>query len=201
MSHPYRVSVTHTTTETLSSEDYTQCKIDLTPILPEDRMKDIFENALKDNDWNYDAERDVWSKEREGGERMEVNVNDMTCTTYIEVEGSISKSKTVTATGDSWNGKNVDDEKKRLEDKVRTSLEKELHITETEKQKKQEELSHQASKHLRESEEERNKELNEVLVDTYAQALQEKAKTMGEITEISESKNENEYELIIKVKA
>ncbi|MEK7482995.1 MAG: hypothetical protein AABZ60_01550 [Planctomycetota bacterium] len=201
MSHPYRVTVTHCTEETLSSEDYTQCKIDLTPILPEDRMKSILEQTLEENGWTHDQERDVWVKERENGERVEINVDDLTCTTFIEIEGSISKSKTVNAAGDNWNGKNIEEERKRLEDKVRSSLERELKISETEKQKKQEELSHQASNHLKNSEEARNKELNEVLVETYSHALQEKAKSLGEITEISESKNENEYELIIKIKS
>lgn len=201
MSHPYRISVSHSTTDTVCGEDYTQSKIDLTPILPEDQMKDLLEKVLEEKGWTREKDENVWSKKGEEGERMEINVDELVFTTYIEVEGTISKEKTVSATGDSWNSKDLDADRKRLEERVKQNLAKELEITDAERDKKKEELADKASQTLREGEEDRNRILNEILVDTYADALQEKAKTMGEVTEISESKNENEYELIIKIKA
>jgi hypothetical protein len=200
MSHPYRISVSHSVTDTVYEEDYTQCTLELTPLLSEEEMKGILEKVLEEKGWTKTEEKH-WEKQRENGERMEVDIENLTVTTTLGFEGTIEKEKTVSATGDTWNSKNVEHDKKRLEASVREKLEKELEITESEREIKRNELGEKASQNLAKSEDARNREINEILVETYAEALQEKAKSMGEITEISEQKNEKDYELTIKIKA
>src|SRR5436189_232707 len=77
-------------------------------------------------------------------------------------------------------------------------------LTDAEHQEKKRELAAEAAKRLAESEKKRMTDLNDATLDVYAEALKEKAKTLGEVKEVTENRKDNgaggtEYELVIKV--
>jgi hypothetical protein len=202
MSYPYRVVVTRSVQESVKGKDSSQNAISLTPILNEGRMKELLTQALEKKGFEKQADG-TWSRTKNGVTEV-FNPETMTITATSETAGEIKKEKTVEAHGDSGGRGNVERDRAHAEAEVGARLEKDLAITDAERKKKQDQLTAEAKKRLDESEKARVQDLNEATLDVYAEALKEKARTMGEVKEIRENKKDNgaggtEYELVIKV--
>ena len=202
MSFPYRVVVTRSVQESVKGRDSSQNSISLTPILNEGRMKDLLCQALEKKGFAKQADG-TWTRTKDGVTET-FNPGTMTITATSEAAGEIKKEKTVEAHGDAGGRANVERDRAHAEAEVGAKLEKELKVTDAERAKKQEQLTAEAKKRLDDTERARVQDLNEATLDVYAEALKEKAKTMGEVKEIRENKKENgtggtEYELVIKV--
>ena len=52
---------------------------------------------------------------------------------------------------------------------------------------------------LEKTDEERDRELNEVVREVYTESLKQKAASLGTITDIAESQTGEDYELVIKI--
>lgn len=202
MSYAYRVTVTRSVRETVAGKDESRNRITLTEILPEGRMKDLLVQAL---------EKKGFAKRADGKyERTKDGVTEvfdpatLEVTATAEVTGEIQKEKTTQAVGDARNEQDVAAQRRHAEAEVGSRLEKELAITDAERKAKAEQLAADAKKRLEETEARRVRELNEATLDVYAEALKEKAKTLGEVKEIRENRKDNgtggqDYELVIRV--
>lgn len=202
MSFPYRVTVSRTVQETVREKDQSKNKIDLTPILESGRMRDLLVDALKKK--GFKEEADGTLTRTENGVTETFDPKTMEVTTTAEAAGEIKKEKTVEARGDSWRREEAEKSRKHVENEVGARLEKELAVTDAERGEKKRELAAEAAKRLADSEKKRMTDLNEATLDVYAEALKEKAKTLGEVKEVHENRKENgaggtEYELVIKV--
>lgn len=202
MSFPYRVTVSRTVQETVTEKDQSRNKVDLTPILESGRMRDLLVEALLRR--GFEKQEDGTLVRTKDGVREVFDPNTMEVTASAEVSGDIKKEKTVEARGDSWRREEAERSRKHVEAEVGKRLEKELAVTDAERQEKQRELSAEAAKRLQESEKRRMQDLNEATLDVYADALKEKARTLGEVKEVHENRRDNgaggtEYELVIKV--
>lgn len=202
MSYSYRVTVTRSVKETVKGKDESRNKITLTEILPQGRMKDLLTDALEKKGFEKQADG-TWKRTVDGVTET-FDPKSMEVTATAEVSGNIEKEKSVQAIGDARREKEVGSQRSHAEREVGARLEKELKVTDAERKVKQEQLVQEARKRLEESEGRRMKELNEATLDVYAEAIKEKAKTLGEVKEQKESRRDNgmggqEYELIIKV--
>ena len=202
MSFPYRVTVSRTVQETVREKDQSKNKIDLTPILESGRMRDLLVDALKKK--GFVEQSDGTLTRTENGVTETFDPKTMEVTTTAEASGEIKKEKTVEARGDSWRREEAEQSRKHVENEVGARLEKELAVTDAERGEKKRELAAEAAKRLADSEKKRMTDLNEATLDVYAEALKEKAKTLGEVKEVHENRKENgaggtEYELVIKV--
>lgn len=202
MSYPYRVVVTRSVNETVAGKDSSHNSISLTPILGEGRMKDLLCEALEKKGFQKQADG-TFSRTKDGVNEV-FDPKTMTITATAETSGEIKKEKTVEAHGDAMNRTSVERARAHAEAEVGAKLEKELTINDADRAKKQEELTAAARKALDDSEKARVQDLNEATLEVYAEALKEKARTMGEVKEIRENKKDNgaggtEYELVIKV--
>lgn len=202
MSFPYRVVVTRSVHESVKGKDSSANSISLTPILGDERMKDLLCQALEKRGFEKQADG-TWKRTKDGVTEV-FDPKTMTITATSEQAGEIKKEKTVEAHGDSAGRGDVERSRAHAEAEVGSRLEKEIAITEAERRKKQDELTAKARQALEDSEKERVKDLNEATLDVYAEALKEKARTMGEVKEVRENRKENgaggtEYELVIKV--
>lgn len=202
MSYPYRVSVSRTVKETVTEKDQSRNKVDLTPILETGRMRDLLVEALERR--GFEKRSDGTLVRTRDGVTETFDPKSMEVTASAEASGDIKKEKTVEARGDSWRREEAERSRAHVEAEVGRRLERELAVTEAERQEKQRELAAEAAKRLQESEKRRMQDLNEATLDVYAEALKEKARTLGEVKEVTENRTDNgaggtEYELVIKV--
>ena len=202
MSYSYRITVTRSVKETVKGKDESRNKITLTEILPEGRMRDLLVEALEKKGFEKQADG-TWKRTVNGVTEV-FDPESMEVTATSEVAGEIEKEKTVQAIGDARRERDVTSQRAHAEREVGARLEKELAVTEAERRAKRDQLEQEARKRLEESEGRRMQDLNEATLDVYAEALKEKARTLGEVKEQHESRRDNglggqEYELIIKV--
>lgn len=202
MSFPYRVTVSRTVHETVHEKDQSRNKIDLTPILDSGRMRDLLVEALKKR--GFVEQKDGTLVRSRDGVTETFDPQTMEVTATSEVSGEIRKEKTVEARGDAWRRDEAERSRKHVEAEVGARLEKELAVTDAERQEKRRELAAEAAKRLADSESRRMQDLNDATLDVYSDAIKEKARTLGEVKEIHENRKDNgaggtEYELVIKL--
>lgn len=202
MSYAYRVTVTRSVQETVKGKDSSRNKIQLTEILPPERMKELLQRALEKKGFEKQADGSFQRTKDGVTEVYDPKTGDVTAT--AEVAGDIKKQKSVQAVGDARNQRDAGSQRSFAENEVGARLEKEIAVTEAERSAKRKELETDAKKRLEETEKARVRDLNEATLDVYAEAIKEKAKTLGEVKEMTENKKSDgaggtEYELVIKV--
>jgi hypothetical protein len=198
VSYPYRVVVTKAVEESVDANDRVVTKVTLTPILPKEAMKETLKGVLEKKGWK---ERKDGKLEKKGpdGEDQVFDLDEMTLTTEVSEKETIRKEKTVEVMGDAWHKEDIEAEKDRLRAKAAADLEKRLAVSEDERSNKKQELEKKIADKISKGEETRKKELNESLLEVYAEALKKKAASLGSITSVKEERKNNEYELTIKV--
>jgi hypothetical protein len=198
MSYPYRVVVTKAVEESVDANDRVVTKVTLTPILPKEVMKEVLKGVLEKKGWK---ERKDGKLEKTGpdGEEQVFDLGELTLTTEVSEKETIRKEKTVEVMGDAWHKEDIEAEKDRLRAKATADLEKRLAVSEDERATKKEELEKKIADKISKGEDTRKKELNESLLEVYAEALKKKAASLGSVTSVKEERKNNEYELTIKV--
>ena len=198
MSYPYRVVVTKAVEESVDANDRVVTKVTLTPILPKEAMKEVLKGVLEKKGWK---ERKDGKLEKKGadGEDQVFDLDEMTLTTEVSEKETIRKEKTVEVMGDAWHKEDIEAEKDRLRAKASADLEKRLAVSDDERSQKKQELEKKIADKISKGEDTRKKELNESLLEVYAEALKKKAASLGSVTSVKEERKNNEYELTIKI--
>ncbi|MEK7483784.1 MAG: hypothetical protein AABZ60_05585 [Planctomycetota bacterium] len=172
MSLAYKVTISITSKGTY--EDHTQQRFMLPEFCPENQIKEITEKILEERDWKRDSEQpEVWVKEMNSNDLQKINLEELTLTTFIKMQTNVVKESEI------WEK----DEKRAME-----NLQNEVDTC----------VREQAKEYIEQSQ--GSQELNEILLEVAKNAIQAKAKTLGEILEITENKSEQCYELNIKLK-
>ncbi len=198
MSYPYRVVVTKAVEECVDANDRVVTKLTLTPILPKEAMKETLVAVLKKKGWKERKDGKLEKKGKDGDDQV-FDPDELTLTTEVSEKETIRKEKTVEVMGDAWHKENIEAEKDRLRAKASADLEKRLAVTDDERSSKKQELEKKIADKIAAGEEGRKQELNEALLEVYAEALKKKAASLGSITSVKEDRKKNEYELTIKV--
>jgi hypothetical protein len=198
VSYPYRVVVTKAVEESVDANDRVVTKVTLTPILPKEAMKEVLKGVLEKKGWK---ERKDGKLEKKGpdGEEQVFDLDEMTLTTEVSEKETIRKEKTVEVMGDAWHKEDIEAEKDRLRAKAAADLEKRLAVSDDEREQKKQELEKKIADKISKGDEGRKKELNESLLEVYAEALKKKAASLGSVTSVKEERKNNEYELTIKI--
>ena len=200
MSYPYRVVVSKAVETIVNAKDKVTQKVTLTTILPEGDMKELLEAALVKRGWK---KREDGKLERTApdGTKQTFDLDELTVTTELSVEDKIRKEKTVEVVGDAIRREDIESEKDRLRARAGADLEKQLAVSDDEKTQKKRELEKQVADKLIAGDEQRKKDLNEALLEVYAEALKKKAASLGSVTSVKEERRDGgrEYELVIKV--
>ena len=198
MSYPYRVVVTKAVEESVDANDRVVTKVTLTPILPKAAMKEVLVGVLEKKGWKKRPDGKLEKKSEDGSEQV-FDPDELTITTEVSEKETIRKEKTVEVMGDAWRKDDIEAEKDRLRAKASADLEKRLQVSEDERSQKKQELEKKIADKIAKGEETRKKELNESLLEVYAEALKKKAASLGSVTSVKEERKNNEYELTIKV--
>ncbi len=194
MSQTYVIKVSASVQEQVNAKDKRTKKLVLTEIVPCDEQRDIVRERLKERGFEEDPnDKDVLTRKK-GRVVEKVDLKDMTVEATVELEKSLERERTVVVRGD--RDMENPDERRAREQK---NLEKQIAITEEEREKAQQTLQREIAKELDDTEEERNRELNEVVREVYAEGLKRKAGRLGTVTEMREGQVGEDYELVIKI--
>ena len=201
MSYPYRVVVSKTVETVVDAKDRATARVLLTPLLPADAMKELLREALVRRGW---APRpgDATKLERARDGTTEVfDLTTLVVTTEVTIAETIRKEKTVEVVGDAFRKEDIETARDRLRAKASEELEKQLAVTDAEREAARKELERVIAAKLIASEDERRRDLNETLLDVYKEALRKKAASLGSVTSVKEERRDGgrEYELTIKV--
>lgn len=199
MSYPYRVVVTKGVEETLTASDRSERSIELPPILDRESSLEILVQSLEDRGFERVEEKRLRRK-NEDGTVQEVDLDECKVVTSLEDETKIEKSMTLEGRGDSWKAP-TEAEKSALREQVEKRLDAQLAIREEDREKGQQELETRLAEALEAGEDSRRQELEEVLLEVYAESLKQKAKSLGNVTEVREERSAEtgEYELVIRI--
>jgi DNA anti-recombination protein RmuC len=195
MSQTYVIKVSASVKESVSAKDKRKKKLVLTGIVPEDEQKEILQDELKKRGWEEVEGSDGKKWRRERGDVTEtIDLDDMSVEAEVSEEKTLERNRTIVVRGD----RDFDDVEQRRR-KEKKDLEESIAITEQEKEQAEKVMQREIAEKLDATEEERNKELNEVVRDVYAESLKRKAGRLGSVTEISEGQEGEDYELVIKI--
>jgi hypothetical protein len=200
VSYPYRVRVSKTVEADVCADDKVTNKLNIDPILNEQQMRELLQEALAKRGYTED-EDGKWSKDTDCGEHREADLNTMEVTSSVAAEEKITKEKTLEVVGDAYARVDRETQKEKHRQEAQARLDKTLKITEDEKNKKRQELIKQIGEKLQANAQQRREELLGVVAEVQAEALKEKAKSLGTVMSIDETTSEDgsEYELRIKI--
>jgi len=175
------------------SEDSVAYPIDLTPILPEEEMRDLLREVLEREGWEaVEGEPDKVRKSGPGDEEMILDLDELELVVSVSEEREVAAEVEVEGSAESPEGasRRAQSELSQRQQAMGDAIEEAA----------QRELNARVRGRLAETEEVRTRELNEILQQVYAESLKRKAGQMGDILEVSESTNEDgNYELVIRV--
>lgn len=200
MSYPYRVVVTRGVEEVVTACDKSERRVELPPILSPEASRDLLRGALVKRGWQ--GEGKTLTKTGADGTVQEIDLETGVVTTTLSGEQQIKKEVTLEGRGDSWKPPTSADEA-ALRKRVEEEAERRIAITDEERAGKKSGLETEVAAKLKAGDEERAKELNDALLEVYAESLKKKARGMGTVTEIREERSAEtgDYELVIRIEA
>ena len=195
MSQSYVIRVSASVKETINAKDKRTKTLSLTEIVPCDEQKEIMREILAERGWEKveDEEGEVYER-RQGDVVERIDLEDMTHEASVELSRTLERDRTITVRGD----RDFEDPDERRA-KEKEALERSIAISDEERDGAEVGMHRQIAEILDESEEERTEEINEVVSQVYAESLKRKARRMGSVTEMRESREGGDYELVIKL--
>tara|TARA_R110002072_G_scaffold81939_1_gene187350 strand:- start:63 stop:656 length:594 start_codon:yes stop_codon:yes gene_type:complete len=195
MSQSYVIRVSASVSETVDAADKRTKSLQLTEIVPCDEQAEILRDELRDRGWDEveGSEGQVWEK-TDGKVRQQIDLESMTHEAQVELKRTLERERTITVRGD----KDFEDPDDRRT-KEEASLQRAIAVTDEERNEVHQTMQREIAETLDESEEARTEEVNEVIAAVYAESLKRKARRMGSVTEMRESQEGGEFELVIKL--
>jgi hypothetical protein len=188
MSRCYRISVSESLQRHIEVDDGLQTQLELLDILPPERMAELLADKLRDRGYEP-GEGSTWSKTLESGVIVQVDVEtgtvDISLTDAAELALEKKRSTTV-----------ADVDPNRVEEKLRKKVKQQL---EDEADEATEALRVETTRRLENALGAIRKELDDAVNRATAEALKEKARSLGEVTEVSEDPETGAVTIRVKV--
>lgn len=194
MSQTYVIKVSASVQEQVNAKDKRTKKLVLTEIVPCDEQRDILRQRLAERGFEQEGDDPDKLVRRRGKVVERIDLKELVVEATVELEKTLERERTVVVRGDR-DMENPDERR----DREQKNLEKQIAITEDERAKAQQTLQREIAQQLDDTEEQRTKELNEVVREVYAEGLKRKAGRLGTITEMREGQVGEDYELVIKI--
>jgi len=191
MSQCYQIDLKQSVVRVVRAEDSISYPLELTEILPPEEMGEMLRQVLTAAGWET-ANEDRFETTGPGGERLTIDLETMELTATLEVEKELVAEAGATGQGES---NQVARQVARAQlDAKAAALGQQL------EESGQRDVEKETTTRLDESEDARQRQLNELLQQVYTEALKRKAGQLGEILEVRESTGESgDYELLIRV--
>lgn len=190
MSRAYRIAVSHGVSRVVHLSDGVSTKLELLGILPQERMNKLLLDELDGR--GFDTGNPAKPSKDLGDDiRMEFDLEKGEVSLKLEGLQEVKKAGEFETMGDTDYGSDFERQaKERLKNDAERQLSKEV-------DQEEKKLQAKATKALESRLRGMKAELDEVVKKVTGKALKEKARSMGEVTELSESEN---GELSIRVK-
>ncbi len=184
-----RTNVTGRSRENLREADATSNSLVVANIVPPGEVQEILREKLRERGW---VDTPGGMKRTKNGVTETLDLQTMVVHAEADSERVLEReeSRSVSAPR-SQIGSVVADERRRLEEATQ--------ITEAEKVRARSRMQREINERLAATEEERMRELNEVVLDVYRESLKRKAATLGTVTEITEDTDGDDFEMVIKI--
>lgn len=195
MSQSYVIRVSASVKETVDAKDKRTKSLVLTEIVPCDEQQEILQEKLKERGWTEveGSEGKKFTRTR-GKVEETIDLDEMSVEATVALERTLERDRTITVRGDR-DLENVEERRGREKE----ALERSISITDEERDDAQTTMQREIAEALDATEDERNQELNEVVQEVYSESLKRKARRLGTVTEMQESRQGNDYELVIKI--
>jgi len=202
MSYPYRVVIKRAVSASVRAGDKATTKLNPTKILGKESMMGKMTETLEKRGWEKN-EDGTYSKTGDKGIKRTIDPEKMEVTDELELEETIEREEQVQVRSRKLSEHMTREERQALQKEAEGKFEKEKSISDAEKDNKRAEIEKQVEAVLSETESDRTRELNAILMETYAECLKEKANTLGKVTGIHEETRAGgaEYEMVIKIEA
>lgn len=191
MSRAYRVKVSESLSRVLKASDHVSTQLQILEVLPCETMAEILEAELKRRGFkNKDGQL---IREDKGG--ITVRVDPGTATVTVASDGSEGVKLSGSREGwadDDWGRRGGENVKEGLKEEVRKELEKRA-------DKKTEELQKRVTDKLEGKLLELRKELDSVVNKVTAEALKQKAASLGSIKSITEDEKDGSMTIVLEV--
>jgi hypothetical protein len=185
----YAAALSEEISRVIVARDRMRHRVELSHILPEDQMKSVLSKTLEGEGW-AETEPGIFETTGPGGETLTWNVEEGVVEASIEREEKVSTTVNASA-----GGKSQEDADQR----VLKDLERQKAGANEAFEGTRGNMEQELGDELRESEEERKQQINEVIRKAYASAIKEKAAGMGSIVSVDEKNTSSTYDLTIRV--
>lgn len=189
MSQTYHCTLKESVQQTVRLGDTITHRLSLTPILPEEDMRGLLREALRDAGFTEQS-GDQWTLD-DAQAVTTVDLQQMTVQTDLHQEQTITTE--AVAHGRGWSDRRAQQAAQEQLDEARQDAKASL-------QKTAHQLQQQATHTVGNVDSAHTALLHQILQEVYAESLKQKARQLGDVTELREGTNaDGEYELIIKV--
>jgi hypothetical protein len=189
MSRAYRIQVRESLTRALKGEDSITTQLEILEVLPPEAMAGLLKEELKNRGFE---EKDGQMVRQGDGSTVTVDPNTGTITIKAETGQTVELEGT--REGISYD--DIGPGSKAVRQSLQKELQKDL---EKRAEQKQGELQTKATEKLQEQLGELEQEMTQVVNKVTIEALKEKARSMGEIKEISENAQAGELTIKLEV--
>jgi hypothetical protein len=191
MSRAYWIKLSSSVSESIHASDKATHKIDLEEVVPQGEMRDIVSQALEDSGWTQSPDNEDQYEKKLGDVTMTWDLASNQVEATLEARQDVEKD--VNVEGRAYSQDAAKREASRLlqqrEQQARDQISAE-----------EEALQRKLTQALEAGEQDRVREINEVLQKAYADALKRKARRLGNILSVQESTSEDgDYQLTITV--
>ena len=190
MSRAYRITLKESDTRRLTAGDEISTRLEILEILPPEDMATLLRNELKGR--GFEEQPDGTLVRKDGDLSVTVDPCTGEVTVAAGAEATVSQEAKRDATGFNDVGPNEQALRDRVKDQLKQELDKRF---EAEQQKLQQKATERLEKHLNDIQPEVAEVVNKVTRD----ALKEKARQMGTVTEISEDEKTGNLTIKLEV--
>lgn len=191
MSRAYWIKLSSSVSESIHASDKATHKIDLEEVVPAGEMRDIVSQALEDSGWTQSADNADQYEKTLGDVTLVWDLSKNQVEATIEAQQDVEKD--VNVEGRAWSQEAAKNEARRMLQQREQQARDQIGAEE-------EALQRKLTEALEKGEQDRVREINEVLQKAYADALKRKARRLGNILSVQESTSEDgDYQLTITV--
>ncbi len=191
MSRAYWVKLASSVSTTIKANDKAQHKIELDAVVPPAEMQELLEGALGASGWERSAENPrEFKKNLQDGVQLTWNTDDNAVEATVEASRQVVRDVEVQGRAYSQDAAEVDAQRQLVQREKAAREEARI---------EEERLQRQLTERLEANENDRVREINEVLQQTYAEAIKRKAQRLGTVTSVHESKQGGDYSLTIVI--
>ncbi len=194
VSQTYEITVSASVRVEVRAGDRQRKRLVLTEIVPQDEQREILRERALARGWEADPSDAQVLVRKQGDVEERLDLRELAVEAQVERQETVVRERTIVVRGDL--DREAPEARRKRE---REQLERQLAPTDGERAEAERILQREIAARLEETEEARDRELNELVREVYAEGLKRKAGQLGQVTEVREGQAGDDYELVIRI--